>query len=75
MSSHASTASVIVTQTTKMFIYQDENDLFANLTISFVFNTSRCTSVAWVPNSDGAFVVAHADGNFYVYDKVNMVSY
>ncbi|MCD7470236.1 hypothetical protein HAX54_009953 [Datura stramonium] len=32
-------------------------------------NNSRCTSIAWVPNSDGAFVVAHADGNFYVYDK------
>ncbi|KAH0637878.1 hypothetical protein KY289_037793 [Solanum tuberosum] len=34
-----------------------------------VVNNSRCTSIAWVPNSDGAFVVAHADGNFYVYDK------
>ncbi|KAJ8532851.1 hypothetical protein K7X08_015740 [Anisodus acutangulus] len=34
-----------------------------------VVNNSRCTSVAWVPNSDGTFVVAHADGNFYVYDK------
>nr|XP_016454021.1 PREDICTED: WD repeat-containing protein 20-like [Nicotiana tabacum] len=32
-------------------------------------NNSRCTSVAWVPNSDGTFVVSHADGNFYVYDK------
>ncbi|KAJ8533854.1 hypothetical protein K7X08_007178 [Anisodus acutangulus] len=32
-------------------------------------NDSRCTSIAWVPNSQGAFVVAHADGNFYVYDK------
>ncbi|XP_009774946.1 putative catabolite repression protein creC [Nicotiana tabacum] len=32
-------------------------------------NNSRCTSIAWVPNSDGAFIVAHADGNFYVYDK------
>ncbi|KAF3572358.1 hypothetical protein F2Q69_00061773 [Brassica cretica] len=24
----------------------------------------RCTSIAWVPGGDGAFVVAHADGNF-----------
>nr|GMC86368.1 WD repeat-containing protein 20-like [Ipomoea batatas] len=32
-------------------------------------NNTRCTSIAWVPNSDGAFVVAHVDGNFYVYDK------
>ncbi|VFQ78935.1 unnamed protein product [Cuscuta campestris] len=32
-------------------------------------NNTRCTSIAWVPNGDGAFVVAHADGNFYVYDK------
>ncbi|KAK4353312.1 hypothetical protein RND71_028830 [Anisodus tanguticus] len=34
-----------------------------------VVNNSRCTSIAWVPNSDGTFVVGHADGNFYVYDK------
>ncbi|XP_052172534.1 uncharacterized protein LOC127788387 isoform X2 [Diospyros lotus] len=32
-------------------------------------DNSRCTSIAWVPNGDGAFVVAHADGNFYVYEK------
>ncbi|KAJ7976971.1 WD repeat-containing protein [Quillaja saponaria] len=32
-------------------------------------NSSRCTSVAWVPGGDGAFVVAHADGNLYVYEK------
>lgn len=32
-------------------------------------NNSRCTSIAWVPGSDGAFVVAHADGNLYVYEK------
>ncbi|XP_004304419.1 PREDICTED: dystrophia myotonica WD repeat-containing protein [Fragaria vesca subsp. vesca] len=30
---------------------------------------SRCTSVAWVPGGDGSFVVAHADGNLYVYEK------
>ncbi|PSR92848.1 WD repeat-containing protein [Actinidia chinensis var. chinensis] len=32
-------------------------------------NNSRCTSIAWVPNGDGAFIVAHSDGNFYVYEK------
>ncbi|XP_042487075.1 dystrophia myotonica WD repeat-containing protein-like [Macadamia integrifolia] len=32
-------------------------------------NSGRCTSVAWVPEGDGAFVVAHADGNLYVYEK------
>ncbi|KAJ8899825.1 hypothetical protein K2173_019528 [Erythroxylum novogranatense] len=32
-------------------------------------NNSRCTSVAWVPGSDGSFLVAHADGNLYVYEK------
>ncbi|XP_077233779.1 uncharacterized protein LOC143876055 [Tasmannia lanceolata] len=32
-------------------------------------NNSRCTSIAWVPEGDGAFVVGHADGNLYVYEK------
>uniref|UniRef100_A0A5B7AS89 Uncharacterized protein n=1 Tax=Davidia involucrata TaxID=16924 RepID=A0A5B7AS89_DAVIN len=32
-------------------------------------NNSRCTSIAWVPNGEGAFVVAHADGNLYMYEK------
>lgn len=32
-------------------------------------NSSRCTSVAWVPKGNGAFAVAHADGNLYVYEK------
>ncbi|KAM1050799.1 hypothetical protein ACFX2I_032376 [Malus domestica] len=32
-------------------------------------SNSRCTSIAWVPGGDGAFVVAHADGNLYVYEK------
>ncbi|KAJ9181594.1 hypothetical protein P3X46_009709 [Hevea brasiliensis] len=32
-------------------------------------NNSRCMSIAWVPGGDGAFVVAHADGNVYVYEK------
>ncbi|CAN8284939.1 unnamed protein product [Cochlearia groenlandica] len=32
-------------------------------------NNSRCTSIAWVPKGDGSFVVAHADGNLYVYEK------
>lgn len=33
---------------------------------------SRCTSIAWVPGGDGAFVVAHADGNLYVYEKASL---
>lgn len=32
-------------------------------------NNSRCTSIAWVPQGNGAFVAAHADGNLYVYEK------
>lgn len=32
-------------------------------------NNSRCTSVTWVPGGDGAFVVGHADGNLYAYEK------
>ncbi|OIW05160.1 hypothetical protein TanjilG_02633 [Lupinus angustifolius] len=32
-------------------------------------NTSRCSCIAWVPGGDGAFAVAHADGNLYVYEK------
>ncbi|KNA07403.1 hypothetical protein SOVF_172230 isoform A [Spinacia oleracea] len=32
-------------------------------------NNSRCTSVAWVPQGNGVFVVAHADGNLYMYEK------
>ncbi|KAF4403467.1 hypothetical protein G4B88_008113 [Cannabis sativa] len=35
-------------------------------------NSSRCTSIAWVPGGDGAFVVAHADGNLYVYEKASI---
>ncbi|KAL3642565.1 hypothetical protein CASFOL_013380 [Castilleja foliolosa] len=34
-----------------------------------VVNNSRCACVAWIPNGDGSFVVAHADGNMYVYEK------
>ncbi|KAH9607656.1 hypothetical protein KSS87_005992 [Heliosperma pusillum] len=34
-----------------------------------IVNNSRCTSLAWVPKGDGTFVVAHADGNMYVYEK------
>ncbi|CAD5195883.1 unnamed protein product [Musa acuminata subsp. malaccensis] len=30
---------------------------------------SRCTCVAWVPEREGTFVVGHADGNIYVYEK------
>lgn len=36
-----------------------------------VFN-SRCTSIAWIPQGDGAFVVGHADGNLYVYEKASI---
>ncbi|XP_051152431.1 uncharacterized protein LOC127266284 [Andrographis paniculata] len=32
-------------------------------------NNSRCTCIAWIPSGDGTFIVAHADGNMYVYDK------
>ncbi|KAF7804465.1 WD repeat-containing protein 20-like [Senna tora] len=32
-------------------------------------NNSRCACIAWVPGGDGAFVVAHADGNMYIYEK------
>ncbi|PWA52030.1 WD40/YVTN repeat-like-containing domain-containing protein [Artemisia annua] len=35
-------------------------------------NSSRCTSVAWIPERDGAFVAAHADGNLYVYEKASL---
>ena len=38
----------------------------------FLFFCSRCTCVAWVPEGDGSFVVAHADGNIYVYEKVGL---
>ncbi|RRT52051.1 hypothetical protein B296_00029120 [Ensete ventricosum] len=30
---------------------------------------SRCTCVAWVTEREGTFVVGHADGNIYVYEK------
>lgn len=32
-------------------------------------NNSRCTCMAWVPGHAGTFVVGHADGNIYVYEK------
>ncbi|KAK8963510.1 hypothetical protein KSP40_PGU002461 [Platanthera guangdongensis] len=31
---------------------------------------SRCTCICWVPEGDGVFVAAHADGSIYVYEKV-----
>nr|XP_009383425.1 PREDICTED: probable catabolite repression protein creC isoform X4 [Musa acuminata subsp. malaccensis] len=37
-------------------------------------NNSRCTCVAWVPEREGTFVVGHADGNIYVYEKSNPVA-
>ncbi|THU45759.1 hypothetical protein C4D60_Mb02t21370 [Musa balbisiana] len=30
---------------------------------------SKCTCIAWVPESEGTFVVGHADGNIYIYEK------
>ncbi|CAL5426546.1 unnamed protein product [Camellia sinensis] len=35
-------------------------------------NNSRCTSITWIPGREGAFVVAHADGNLYVYEKASL---
>lgn len=32
-------------------------------------SSSRCISVAWVPEGNGTFVVTHADGNLFVYEK------
>ncbi|XP_042462005.1 probable catabolite repression protein creC [Zingiber officinale] len=32
-------------------------------------SNSKCTCIAWVPEGDGTFVVGHADGNVYVYEK------
>ncbi|XP_041998494.1 dystrophia myotonica WD repeat-containing protein-like isoform X2 [Salvia splendens] len=32
-------------------------------------NNSRCTCIAWIPNGDGSFVVSHADGNMFAYEK------
>lgn len=32
-------------------------------------NSSRCTSISWIPKREGAFVAARADGNLYVYEK------
>ena len=28
--------------------------------------------MAWIPERDGAFVAAHADGNLYVYEKASI---
>ncbi|KVI00203.1 WD40 repeat-containing protein [Cynara cardunculus var. scolymus] len=35
-------------------------------------NSSRCTCIAWIPERDGAFVAAHADGNLYIYEKASL---
>lgn len=42
--------------------------------IALFFN-SRCTCIAWIPNGDGSFVVSHADGNMYVYEKASFRLY
>ncbi|KAF9593013.1 hypothetical protein IFM89_019740 [Coptis chinensis] len=49
----------------------DEQDLHRSGVIELLEMgyRSRCASVAWVPEGDGAFIVAHADGNLYVYEK------
>lgn len=39
--------------------------------IKLAVSNSRCTCIAWVPGGDGTFVVAHADGNLYVYEKAS----
>lgn len=41
------------------------------LNLCFFLINSRCTCIAWVPGGDGAFVVSHADGNLYVYEKAS----
>ena len=40
-----------------------------------LFLCSRCTAVSHVPNVEGLFVAAHADGNLYVYDKVSFLPF
>lgn len=40
---------------------------------NITFLSSRCTSVAWVPQGNGVFVVAHADGNLYMYEKASFI--
>lgn len=32
-------------------------------------DNSSCTCITWIPNGDGSFIVAHADGNMFVYEK------
>lgn len=41
------------------------------LTTYYVSYNSRCTCITWVPNGDGTFIVGHADGNMYVYEKAS----
>ncbi|KAK3022481.1 hypothetical protein RJ639_045810 [Escallonia herrerae] len=36
---------------------------------------NRCTSITWIPERDGAFVVAHADGNLYSKDGTGDISF
>ncbi|KAL2933181.1 putative catabolite repression protein creC [Bienertia sinuspersici] len=44
-------------------------ELEVNCKVSRMYFGSRCTSIAWVPKVEGTFVVAHSDGNMYVYEK------
>ncbi|KAE8099566.1 hypothetical protein FH972_017537 [Carpinus fangiana] len=55
---------------------RDGHDLLIGLNsgdvVMLFLSNSRCTSISWVPGGDGAFVVAHADGNLYVYEKASL---
>lgn len=67
------TAYDLKTEDAIRVVYMDS--LRAHKIINIDFFTpiycSRCTCVAWVPEREGIFVVSHADGNLYVYDKVS----
>ncbi|KAF8397669.1 hypothetical protein HHK36_016590 [Tetracentron sinense] len=43
--------------------------------VFLTYNFFRCTSIAWAPEGDGSFVVAHADGNLYVARTVLVILY
>ncbi|KAK2972139.1 hypothetical protein RJ640_007200 [Escallonia rubra] len=47
-------------------------NMLAFVLLRIIILLCRCTSIAWVPYGGGTFVVAHADGNFYVYEKASL---
>ncbi|THG18590.1 hypothetical protein TEA_019144 [Camellia sinensis var. sinensis] len=49
---------------------KDAHDLLIGLNCGD--GKDRCTSITWIPGREGAFVVAHADGNLYVYEKASL---